>query len=132
MTTIILWILHFIPGMRLRCDDETEILGVDDAELGEVNFDLRPVPFFALNSFSHPYSLHTTMSAWTLKSALASLTVPLALVEPMQTFLHSVLSAVGASLSTAITSPQNVTAAAMVVWRNPRLEMRHCIPNPLP
>ncbi|KAL5514148.1 hypothetical protein ACEPAG_2236 [Sanghuangporus baumii] len=39
MTTIILWILHFIPGLRLRCDEETEILGVDDAELGEFAYD---------------------------------------------------------------------------------------------
>jgi Amt family ammonium transporter len=39
MTTIILWIMHFIPGMRLRCDEETEILGVDDAEMGEFAYD---------------------------------------------------------------------------------------------
>lgn len=39
MTTIILWLMHFIPGMRLRCDEETEILGVDDAELGEFAYD---------------------------------------------------------------------------------------------
>ncbi|KAL5478230.1 hypothetical protein ACEPAI_2414 [Sanghuangporus weigelae] len=34
-----LWILCFIPGLRLRCDEETEILGVDDAELGEFAYD---------------------------------------------------------------------------------------------
>jgi Amt family ammonium transporter len=39
MTTIILWIMHFIPGMRLRCDETTEILGVDDAEMGEFAYD---------------------------------------------------------------------------------------------
>lgn len=39
MTTIILWLMHFIPGLRLRCDEETEILGVDDAELGEFAYD---------------------------------------------------------------------------------------------
>ncbi|KAG1778183.1 ammonium transporter AmtB-like domain-containing protein [Suillus placidus] len=39
MTTIILWIMHFIPGLRLRCDEETEILGVDDAEMGEFAYD---------------------------------------------------------------------------------------------
>ncbi|KAH8112512.1 ammonium transporter [Phellopilus nigrolimitatus] len=39
MTSIILWIMHFIPGLRLRCDEETEILGVDDAELGEFAYD---------------------------------------------------------------------------------------------
>lgn len=39
MTTIILWIMHFIPGLQLRCDEETEILGVDDAEMGEFAYD---------------------------------------------------------------------------------------------
>ncbi|KAL5514519.1 hypothetical protein ACEPAG_1835 [Sanghuangporus baumii] len=39
LTTIILCILHFIPGLRLRCNEETEILGVDDAELGEFAYD---------------------------------------------------------------------------------------------
>ncbi|KDQ60426.1 hypothetical protein JAAARDRAFT_32845 [Jaapia argillacea MUCL 33604] len=39
MTTIILWIMHFIPGMRLRCSEEAEILGIDDAEMGEFAYD---------------------------------------------------------------------------------------------
>ncbi|KAI0682436.1 ammonium transporter [Cytidiella melzeri] len=39
MTTIILWIMHYIPGCRMRCDEETEILGVDDAEMGEFAYD---------------------------------------------------------------------------------------------
>ncbi|KAL4068504.1 ammonium transporter AmtB-like domain-containing protein [Scleroderma yunnanense] len=39
MTTIILWVMHYIPGLRLRCDEETEILGVDDAEMGEFAYD---------------------------------------------------------------------------------------------
>ncbi|KAJ8521863.1 hypothetical protein ONZ45_g1494 [Pleurotus djamor] len=39
MTTIILWILHFIPFLRVRCDEATEILGVDDKELGEYAYD---------------------------------------------------------------------------------------------
>ncbi|KAI0088754.1 ammonium transporter [Irpex rosettiformis] len=39
MTTIILWLMHYIPGCRLRCDEETEILGVDDAEMGEFAYD---------------------------------------------------------------------------------------------
>ncbi|KAG2127116.1 ammonium transporter AmtB-like domain-containing protein [Suillus clintonianus] len=39
MTTIILWIMHYIPGLCLRCDEETEILGVDDAEMGEFAYD---------------------------------------------------------------------------------------------
>ncbi|KAH7921871.1 ammonium transporter [Leucogyrophana mollusca] len=39
MTTIILWIMHFIPGLELRCSEEAEILGIDDAEMGEFAYD---------------------------------------------------------------------------------------------
>ncbi|KAG9311495.1 ammonium transporter AmtB-like domain-containing protein [Chiua virens] len=39
VTTIILWVMHFIPFLRLRCDEETEIIGVDDAEMGEFAYD---------------------------------------------------------------------------------------------
>lgn len=32
--------MHFIPGLRLRVEDEaTEILGIDDAEMGEFAYD---------------------------------------------------------------------------------------------
>jgi Amt family ammonium transporter len=39
LQTLILWIMHFIPGLRLRCGQETEIIGVDDAEMGEFAYD---------------------------------------------------------------------------------------------
>jgi len=39
MTSIILWIMHFIPGLALRVDEESEILGIDDAEMGEFAYD---------------------------------------------------------------------------------------------
>ncbi|KAK7001985.1 ammonium transporter [Favolaschia claudopus] len=39
MTTIILWIMHFIPTLRLRSSEEAEILGIDDAEMGEYAYD---------------------------------------------------------------------------------------------
>ncbi|KAF9524359.1 ammonium transporter [Crepidotus variabilis] len=39
MTTIILWIMHFIPGLRLRASEQAEILGIDDAEMGEFAYD---------------------------------------------------------------------------------------------
>jgi Amt family ammonium transporter len=39
MTTIILWVMHFIPGLRLRASEEAEILGIDDAEMGEFAYD---------------------------------------------------------------------------------------------
>lgn len=31
--------MHYIPFLRLRCDEETEIIGVDDAEMGEFAYD---------------------------------------------------------------------------------------------
>jgi Amt family ammonium transporter len=39
VTTIILWIMHFIPGLSLRTTEEAEILGVDDADMGEFAYD---------------------------------------------------------------------------------------------
>ncbi|BEJ14345.1 hypothetical protein CspHIS471_0401120 [Cutaneotrichosporon sp. HIS471] len=39
VTTIILWAMHFVPGLRLRCSEEQEIVGVDDAFLGEWAYD---------------------------------------------------------------------------------------------
>lgn len=38
-TTIILWIMHYIPGLSLRASEEVEILGLDDAEMGEFAYD---------------------------------------------------------------------------------------------
>lgn len=32
---IILFIMNFIPGLSLRCSEEDEIMGIDDAEIGE-------------------------------------------------------------------------------------------------
>jgi len=39
VTTLILWAMHFIPGLRLRADEDSEILGIDDAEMGEFAVD---------------------------------------------------------------------------------------------
>jgi Amt family ammonium transporter len=39
VTTIICWVMHIIPGLRLRADEESEILGIDDAEMGEFAYD---------------------------------------------------------------------------------------------
>jgi Amt family ammonium transporter len=39
MTTLILWVMHFIPGCRLRASEEAEIVGIDDAEMGEFAYD---------------------------------------------------------------------------------------------
>ncbi|RXW20797.1 hypothetical protein EST38_g5064 [Candolleomyces aberdarensis] len=39
MTTIILWGMHYIPGLRLRVSEETEIIGIDEVEMGEFAYD---------------------------------------------------------------------------------------------
>jgi ammonium transporter, Amt family len=38
-TCIILFIMNLIPGLRLRATEEAEILGIDDAEIGEFAYD---------------------------------------------------------------------------------------------
>jgi Amt family ammonium transporter len=38
-TCIILFILNLIPGLRIRASEDAEILGVDDAEIGEFAYD---------------------------------------------------------------------------------------------
>ncbi|TEB33117.1 ammonium transporter [Coprinellus micaceus] len=50
VTTIILWAMHYIPGLRLRVSEETEIVGIDEIDMGEFAYDyvgiereLRPV-----------------------------------------------------------------------------------------
>jgi len=39
VTTIILWVMHFIPGLRISCSDEAEIIRIDDFEIGEFAYD---------------------------------------------------------------------------------------------
>ncbi|TFK69353.1 ammonium transporter [Pluteus cervinus] len=39
VTTIILWAMHYIPGLRLRADQESEIVGLDESEMGEYAYD---------------------------------------------------------------------------------------------
>lgn len=38
-TCIILFLLNLIPGLQLRATEEAEILGIDDAEIGEFAYD---------------------------------------------------------------------------------------------
>jgi Amt family ammonium transporter len=37
--TLILWAMHYIPALCLRCNEETEIVGVDDGQMGEYAYD---------------------------------------------------------------------------------------------
>ena len=39
MTTVILWIMHFIPFLRMRTTEEAEIVGMDDYDMGEFAYD---------------------------------------------------------------------------------------------
>lgn len=39
LTCAILFILNLIPGLHLRASEESEILGIDDAEIGEFAYD---------------------------------------------------------------------------------------------
>lgn len=38
-TCLILFIMNLIPGLRIRADEEAEVLGMDDAEIGEFAYD---------------------------------------------------------------------------------------------
>ncbi|KAL9942890.1 hypothetical protein D7B24_002668 [Verticillium nonalfalfae] len=38
-TCMILFLMNMIPGLRLRVDEDAEILGIDDAEIGEFAYD---------------------------------------------------------------------------------------------
>jgi len=50
--------MHYIPGLRLRCDEETEILGIDDAEMGEFAYD-----YVGIESELMPRSAYTVGAA---------------------------------------------------------------------
>lgn len=38
-TCLILFVLNLIPGLRIRASEDAEILGIDDAEIGEFAYD---------------------------------------------------------------------------------------------
>ncbi len=38
-TSMILFVMNLIPGLQLRTSEESEILGIDDAEIGEFAYD---------------------------------------------------------------------------------------------
>lgn len=39
MTYILLFIIDHIPGLKLRADEDAEVLGIDEVELGENAYD---------------------------------------------------------------------------------------------
>ncbi|KAG9239487.1 putative ammonium transporter 1 [Amylocarpus encephaloides] len=51
-TCIILFIMNLIPGLSLRATEEAEILGIDDAEIGEFAYDYVELTREVLNDVS--------------------------------------------------------------------------------
>lgn len=52
-TTLILFLLNLIPGMHLRAAEEAEILGIDDAEIGEFAYDYVELTREVLNDMDN-------------------------------------------------------------------------------
>jgi len=46
--------MHFIPGLRIRVDEETEIVGIDECEMGEFAYDYVGLETELKPSFSRP------------------------------------------------------------------------------
>ncbi|CAE6458632.1 unnamed protein product [Rhizoctonia solani] len=44
VTTLILWIFHFLPFLRLRTNEEAEIVGIDENDMGELAYDFSTDP----------------------------------------------------------------------------------------
>ncbi|KAF7306852.1 Ammonium transporter [Mycena indigotica] len=44
VTTLILWIMHYIPGLRLRVSEAAEMVGIDEADMGEAAYDWVTAP----------------------------------------------------------------------------------------
>jgi Amt family ammonium transporter len=39
ISALVAFVINFVPGLRLRASDESELLGMDDSELGEFAYD---------------------------------------------------------------------------------------------
>lgn len=58
-TCIILFIMNLIPGLSLRATEEAEILGIDDAEIGEFAYDYVELTREVLNDTSETGSRYS-------------------------------------------------------------------------
>lgn len=58
-TTLILLVLNQIPGMHLRAADDAEILGIDDAEIGEFAYDYVELTRDVVNEADDPAAAET-------------------------------------------------------------------------
>ena len=70
-TCIILFVMNLIPGLSLRASEEAEILGIDDAEIGEFAYDYVELTREVLNdvddaaskySAAHPHDHEKTLN----------------------------------------------------------------------
>ena len=52
-TCLILFIMNLIPGLRLRATEDAEILGIDDAEIGEFAYDYVELTREVLNDIDN-------------------------------------------------------------------------------
>lgn len=52
-TCIILFVINLIPGLKIRATEEAEILGIDDAEIGEFAYDYVELTREVLNEVDH-------------------------------------------------------------------------------
>jgi Amt family ammonium transporter len=67
-TCIILFLMNLIPGLSLRATEEAEILGIDDAEIGEFAYDYVELTREVLNDTSDAESKYSASQAQELNA----------------------------------------------------------------
>lgn len=82
-TCIILFVMNLIPGLSLRAPEEDEIMGIDDAEIGEF-----AVSFILPGSAKETYSDILSSSMITLRSLVTLSTVWKARRPALSALLH--------------------------------------------
>lgn len=55
-TCLILFVMNMIPGLRVRATEDAEILGIDDAEIGEFAYDYVELTREVLNDVENEAS----------------------------------------------------------------------------
>ena len=57
--------MHYIPGLRMRASEEAEILGIDDAEMGEFAYDYVGIDLGSSHEFHDDTHSHGALPATT-------------------------------------------------------------------
>jgi len=86
VTCVILFVINLIPGLRIRADEDAEILGIDDAEIGEFAYDYVELTREVLNDEDgdaarysaemRPYPMGSAATAATAAAHEKGLTMP--------------------------------------------------------